>query len=194
MVILTARSSVALRPDIHAPRASGDQTGRPRRVRAGQGMSGYRSGLTRPGDADEPRTRAEEPGGPGPQCANPAAMTGRDVPVARRTAGGLAPRAGRSRYRHARRPVGRRRADHRGSAQRAADDPGDRRLWDACAEPGPSSAAGVRAGWNGPEASPVRDVNELLNELAGRFGRIPVVLVGHSMGGRPRCALPGIRW
>ena len=39
-------------------------------------------------------------------------------------------------------------------------------------------------GWNGPEASPVQDLNELLNELASRFGRIPVVLVGHSMGGR----------
>ena len=39
-------------------------------------------------------------------------------------------------------------------------------------------------GWNGPQASPVRDLNELLDGLAGRFGSIPVVLVGHSMGGR----------
>jgi pimeloyl-ACP methyl ester carboxylesterase len=39
-------------------------------------------------------------------------------------------------------------------------------------------------GWNGPEASPVQDLNELLDGLSGRFGRIPVVLVGHSMGAR----------
>jgi dienelactone hydrolase len=37
-------------------------------------------------------------------------------------------------------------------------------------------------GWNGPEASPVPDLNRALDDLAGRFG--PIVLVGHSMGGR----------
>lgn len=39
-------------------------------------------------------------------------------------------------------------------------------------------------GWNGPEASPVQDLTELLDRLSGRCGRIPVVLVGHSMGAR----------
>lgn len=35
-------------------------------------------------------------------------------------------------------------------------------------------------GWNGPEASPVADLNQTLDDLADG----PVVLVGHSMGGR----------
>ena len=37
-------------------------------------------------------------------------------------------------------------------------------------------------GWNGPAASPVPDLTETLDRLAGGLG--PVVLVGHSMGGR----------
>jgi pimeloyl-ACP methyl ester carboxylesterase len=39
-------------------------------------------------------------------------------------------------------------------------------------------------GWNGAEASPVRDLTELLDQVAGDLGRVPVVLVGHSMGAR----------
>jgi len=39
-------------------------------------------------------------------------------------------------------------------------------------------------GWNGPEASPVRDLNELLDRIARDWGHVPVVLVGHSMGAR----------
>jgi pimeloyl-ACP methyl ester carboxylesterase len=41
---------------------------------------------------------------------------------------------------------------------------------------------GVR-GWNGPEASPVADVLWALEEMRRSRG-LPVVLVGHSMGGR----------
>ena len=39
-------------------------------------------------------------------------------------------------------------------------------------------------GWNGADASPVRDLTEVLNDVARRFGPVPVVLVGHSMGAR----------
>jgi predicted esterase len=39
-------------------------------------------------------------------------------------------------------------------------------------------------GWNGAEASPVADLSELLDQLAGRLGPVPVVLIGHSMGAR----------
>jgi dienelactone hydrolase len=39
-------------------------------------------------------------------------------------------------------------------------------------------------GWNGAQASPVQDLNELLDDLRVRFGPVPVVLVGHSMGAR----------
>jgi len=42
---------------------------------------------------------------------------------------------------------------------------------------------GVR-GWNGGQASPVHDLNELLDGIRGEFGPVPVVLVGHSMGAR----------
>ena len=42
---------------------------------------------------------------------------------------------------------------------------------------------GVR-GWNGVHASPVHDLNELLDGIRGEFGPVPVVLVGHSMGAR----------
>lgn len=50
-------------------------------------------------------------------------------------------------------------------------------------------------GWNGSLASPVQDLNRILDELAGRYGQVPIVLVGHSMGGRAvlRCAgHPGV--
>jgi pimeloyl-ACP methyl ester carboxylesterase len=39
-------------------------------------------------------------------------------------------------------------------------------------------------GWNGAQASPVRDLAELLDEIRGQFGPVPVILVGHSMGAR----------
>lgn len=39
-------------------------------------------------------------------------------------------------------------------------------------------------GWNGHLRSPVADARWALDELARRFPGVPVVLVGHSMGGR----------
>jgi pimeloyl-ACP methyl ester carboxylesterase len=39
-------------------------------------------------------------------------------------------------------------------------------------------------GWNGAAASPVADLTALLDQIPGVFGSVPVVLVGHSMGGR----------
>jgi dienelactone hydrolase len=39
-------------------------------------------------------------------------------------------------------------------------------------------------GWNGSERSPVADASWALDEIARRHGDVPVVLVGHSMGGR----------
>jgi alpha-beta hydrolase superfamily lysophospholipase len=39
-------------------------------------------------------------------------------------------------------------------------------------------------GWNEPERDPVQDTQWALRELAARHPAIPVVLVGHSMGGR----------
>jgi pimeloyl-ACP methyl ester carboxylesterase len=39
-------------------------------------------------------------------------------------------------------------------------------------------------GWNGDLASPVADLTAALDQLGERFGPIPVVLIGHSMGGR----------
>ena len=39
-------------------------------------------------------------------------------------------------------------------------------------------------GWNGDQASPVADLGQHLDELRAQFGPVPVVLVGHSMGGR----------
>ena len=39
-------------------------------------------------------------------------------------------------------------------------------------------------GWNGDLASPLADLTAALDQLGERFGPIPVVLVGHSMGGR----------
>jgi pimeloyl-ACP methyl ester carboxylesterase len=46
-------------------------------------------------------------------------------------------------------------------------------------------------GWNGSEASPVHDLSELLDDLSGRFGPVPVVLVGHSMGARAALRVAG---
>ncbi|MCS0605853.1 alpha/beta hydrolase [Streptomyces sp. LP11] len=39
-------------------------------------------------------------------------------------------------------------------------------------------------GWNGTRADPVRDTLEALRRLTDLAGPVPVVLVGHSMGGR----------
>ena len=39
-------------------------------------------------------------------------------------------------------------------------------------------------GWNGELASPVADLREVLDRIGARFGPVPVVLVGHSMGAR----------
>lgn len=39
-------------------------------------------------------------------------------------------------------------------------------------------------GWNDTAAHPVADVEYALDEIGVRFGRVPVTLVGHSMGGR----------
>jgi len=39
-------------------------------------------------------------------------------------------------------------------------------------------------GWNDAQASPVRDLTRLLDDLRRDHGPVPVVLVGHSMGAR----------
>jgi alpha-beta hydrolase superfamily lysophospholipase len=39
-------------------------------------------------------------------------------------------------------------------------------------------------GWNGEQMSPVADTRWALDEVRRRHGEVPVVLVGHSMGGR----------
>lgn len=54
---------------------------------------------------------------------------------------------------------------------------------------GGSGVAAIRPrlrlrGWNGAQASPVADIEELLEALPRRYGRVPVVLVGHSLGAR----------
>ena len=46
-------------------------------------------------------------------------------------------------------------------------------------------------GWNGPDASPVPDVRWALAEVRRRHGDVPVVLVGHSMGGRAALRVAG---
>jgi len=54
------------------------------------------------------------------------------------------------------------------------------------------AAAGVAAwllhyrvpGWNGAAADPARDAHWALGEIRSRYGDMPVVLVGHSMGAR----------
>lgn len=39
-------------------------------------------------------------------------------------------------------------------------------------------------GWNGEQASPVHDLSQVADDITRRFGPVPVVLVGHSMGAR----------
>jgi len=46
-------------------------------------------------------------------------------------------------------------------------------------------------GWNGDQASPVDDFTRILDGLAGRFGPVPIVLVGHSMGARAALRVAG---
>jgi predicted alpha/beta-hydrolase family hydrolase len=46
-------------------------------------------------------------------------------------------------------------------------------------------------GWNGSERSPVADAGWALAEVRRRHGDVPVVLVGHSMGGRTAFAIGG---
>lgn len=41
-----------------------------------------------------------------------------------------------------------------------------------------------RRGWNGEAADAARDARAALGDLAEELGRVPTVLVGHSMGGR----------
>jgi pimeloyl-ACP methyl ester carboxylesterase len=46
-------------------------------------------------------------------------------------------------------------------------------------------------GWNGTERSPVADAEWALDEVTDRHGDVPVVLVGHSMGGRTAVHVAG---
>ncbi|MFI0826554.1 alpha/beta hydrolase [Streptomyces roseolus] len=46
-------------------------------------------------------------------------------------------------------------------------------------------------GWNGERADAARDAETALAGLRTRFGEVPVVLVGHSMGGRAALAVAG---
>jgi pimeloyl-ACP methyl ester carboxylesterase len=39
-------------------------------------------------------------------------------------------------------------------------------------------------GWNGEQAQPVNDLAGILDGLGRRFGPVPIVLIGHSMGAR----------
>ena len=46
-------------------------------------------------------------------------------------------------------------------------------------------------GWNGTEMSPVADAQWALADVRARHGSVPVVLVGHSMGGRTALRIAG---
>ncbi|HEU5357030.1 MAG TPA: alpha/beta fold hydrolase [Actinocrinis sp.] len=46
-------------------------------------------------------------------------------------------------------------------------------------------------GWNDSRADPVEDASWALDEIGRRFGEVPVVLVGHSMGGRAALRVTG---
>jgi pimeloyl-ACP methyl ester carboxylesterase len=39
-------------------------------------------------------------------------------------------------------------------------------------------------GWNGDQALPVHDLSRILDDLGRRFGPVPIVVIGHSMGAR----------
>lgn len=46
-------------------------------------------------------------------------------------------------------------------------------------------------GWNGAEMTPVADAQWALEEVRRRHGDVPIVLVGHSMGGRTALRVAG---
>ncbi|GLZ40261.1 alpha/beta fold hydrolase [Actinokineospora sp. NBRC 105648] len=46
-------------------------------------------------------------------------------------------------------------------------------------------------GWNAPDLDPVRDAEWALGEIRATHGDVPVVLVGHSMGGRVALRVAG---
>jgi len=46
-------------------------------------------------------------------------------------------------------------------------------------------------GWNGELASPVADLTEALDQVGERYGPVPVVLIGHSMGARTAMRVAG---
>jgi pimeloyl-ACP methyl ester carboxylesterase len=46
-------------------------------------------------------------------------------------------------------------------------------------------------GWNGELASPVADLGKVLDEIGARYGDIPIVLIGHSMGARAALRVAG---
>jgi|SRR5579875_928167 len=46
-------------------------------------------------------------------------------------------------------------------------------------------------GWNGAQASPLPDVGWALDQVRDRHGDVPVVLLGHSMGGRAALRMAG---
>lgn len=48
-----------------------------------------------------------------------------------------------------------------------------------------------RRGWNGGRADAARDADRALGELLAETGELPVVLVGHSMGGRAALRVAG---
>ena len=60
--------------------------------------------------------------------------------------------------------------------------------------PGPIAVARLRfryRGWNGGEASPVHDARWALDQIRSRYPGVPIVLVGHSMGGRTALTVAG---
>ena len=46
-------------------------------------------------------------------------------------------------------------------------------------------------GWNGEQALPVHDLEGILDDIGRRFGPVPIVLVGHSMGARAALRVAG---
>jgi hypothetical protein len=48
-------------------------------------------------------------------------------------------------------------------------------------------------GWNGEQALPVHDLSGILDDVGRRFGPVPIVLVGHSMGARAALRVAGHR-
>jgi predicted esterase len=48
-------------------------------------------------------------------------------------------------------------------------------------------------GWNGEQASPLADIGWALDQVRERHGEVPVVLLGHSMGGRAALRMAGDR-